>query len=236
MVCIASLVTVSFSVILPKNKKSRWHDNWGGFQKPFLNPEGLVAWTMTGWVTLCFSAAHYRVLTTSVCTRQTYSSSYCIFQASWGLAWLERLNSGRHYWAENILWSGTTFFPSYFHTYLAGFIIVVCWQLLTGVKSFVWSGAWTDQLIHYAKWPYRDLTLLCWLRKNRRLILSLFLQWHISVNAIFVGGEIQNVFCIILVGTMSVDVSCNKVDLCSIVLGSSTLFCLLHCLSHYLLL
>lgn len=98
------------SVILPKNEKSRWHNNWWGFQQSFLKAAGL-AWIMAGSATVCFGATHRGLLTISICTGQTYSSSQSIFQ-TWSLAWLERLNSGRHYWVENIFWSGTTFFPS----------------------------------------------------------------------------------------------------------------------------
>lgn len=103
VVHVASLITMSFSVILPKNEKLRWPNNGWGFQQSFLKAEG---WRMTG----CFGATqksadcfnlHWTV----------HSSSQSIFQ-TWSLAWLERLNSGRHYCLENTFWSGTTFFSS----------------------------------------------------------------------------------------------------------------------------
>ena len=55
--------------------------------------------------------------------------------------------------------------------------------------------------------------------------MSPFLQRQIFVNAICgVSREIQNGFCIIPVGTISLDVSYTKVNLCSTQLGSSTLY------------
>lgn len=47
VVLFASLVTLSFSVFLPKNEKLRWQNNCWGFQESFLKAEGL-AWRMAG--------------------------------------------------------------------------------------------------------------------------------------------------------------------------------------------